>query len=237
MNEKAMQIIASYRDAHPHITPLISDWPAHEDAGYDAFQATKELANILEATDQAIPFRYKHADATEEKVLLWIDELVLASSPARVSGVPKVGTGSSLLLLGPTGTGKTFQGYGALRRLSVLGVNAFPEASPIADIYAKMRPRPGVDSEEVFESYAHAPLLFVDDLGAAKESEWVEEVTTRLVNYRYDRALPTIFTSNVPPRELGDKIGERVASRLIEMCRTVVLKGQDRRRGEQGVAA
>ncbi|GAA1455203.1 hypothetical protein [Nocardiopsis tropica] len=229
MDTEALKAIASYREAFPHITPLITDWSAHEDQGGDSFHAVKETAGILAATDSTIPLRYKHADATDPKVLAWIDEVVWCSTPARISGVRKVGPGPSLLLLGPTGTGKTFQGYGALRRLSVLGVNASPAASPIADIYAKMRPRPGVDSESVFESYAHAPLLFVDDLGAAKESPWVEEVTTRLVNYRYDRGMATIFTSNVPPKQLGEKIGERVASRLTELCRVVVLKGEDRR--------
>lgn len=229
MNEETLKIIASYRDAFPDITPIITDWHALEDDGGDAFHAVKETAAILASVDQMIPLRYKHADVTDPRVLAWIDDLVQSCSRARVSGVPKVGPGPSLLLLGPTGTGKTYQGYGALRRLSVMGVNAAPAAAPIADIYAKMRPRPNVDSEAVFESYAHAPLLFVDDLGAAKESPWVEEVTTRLVNYRYDRGLATVFTSNVPPKQLGEKIGERVASRLTEMCRTVVLKGQDRR--------
>lgn len=235
MNEEILKAIASYRDAFPHIAPLITDWSVHEDQGGDAYHAAKETLGVLAATDRIIPLRYKHADATDPQVLAWIDELVEAATPARVSGVRKVGAGPSLLLLGPTGTGKTFQGFGALRRLSILGVNAAPSAAPIADIYAKMRPRHQVDSEEVFESYAHAKLLFADDLGAAKTSEWVEEVNMRLVNYRYDRGLPTIFTSNVPPKELGAKIGERVASRLIEMCRTVVLKGDDRRR--QGRAA
>ncbi|MFE1170430.1 ATP-binding protein [Nocardiopsis sp. NPDC058789] len=235
MHDSRLEAIASYRDAFPHITPLITDWSAHENQGADSFHAIKETLGILATTDQAIPLRYKRADATDPQVLAWIDELVEGASPARVSGVRKVSTGPSLLLLGPTGTGKTFQGYGAIRRLSILGVNASPSAAPIADIYAKMRPRHQVDSEEVFESYAHTPLLFADDLGAAKTSEWVEEVNMRLVNYRYDRQLPTIFTSNVPPKELGAKIGERVASRLIEMCRTVVLKGDDRRR--QGRAA
>lgn len=229
MQEKILEAIASYRDAFPHITPLITDWSDHEASGGDNYHAIKETAAILSGTDRIIPMRYKHADATDPQVLAWIDELVGSCDRARVSGVPKVGPGPSLLLMGPTGTGKTFQGYGALRRLSVLGVNASAAASPASDIYAKMRPRHQVDSEEVFESYAHAKLLFVDDLGAAKTSEWVEEVNMRLVNYRYDRGLPTIFTSNVPPKQLGERIGERVASRLTEMCRMVALKGSDRR--------
>ena len=56
----------------------------------------------------------------------------------------------------------------------------------------------GVKEEDVTTSAS-----FVDDLGAAKPSEWTEEINYRLVNHRYEHMLPTIFTSNVPARELG----------------------------------
>lgn len=235
MNDRELNAIATYRDAFPHITPLIADFTALEDQGGDAFHATKETLNALTATDKAIPAKYHDADADNPDVLTWITELADGLDRGRISYVPFLVNGPSLLLLGPTGTGKTHQGYGALRRLSVMGVNAGPAAAPAADIYAKMRPRHGVDSEEVFESYAQARLLFVDDLGAAKGSEWTEEVNYRLINHRYEHGLATIFTSNVPPKELGERLGERVASRLTEMARPVVLKGSDRRRGLSAV--
>jgi len=86
-----------------------------------------------------------------------------------------------------------------------------------------------VDSEDVFERHAKAPVLMLDDLGAAKDSSWVEEVNYRLINHRYEWMLPTLVTSNVPPRDLAGEVGERVASRLTEMATPVVLKGPDRR--------
>ncbi|WP_174545634.1 ATP-binding protein [Nocardiopsis dassonvillei] len=226
-----IELIRAARAAFPHITPLIPDFESIDDRGGDSFTAIRDTARIITATANLIPVHYQHADATDEQVLAWIGRLVEASGVNRVTGVPHLKSGGSLLLIGPTGTGKTFQGYGALRRLSILGIACSPVASSITDIYAKMRPRPGVDSESVFESYANARLLMVDDLGAAKTSEWVEEVNYRLVNHRYENHLPTLFTSNVPPKELGERLGERVASRLIEMTQTVVLKGSDRRRG------
>lgn len=92
-------------------------------------------------------------------------------------------------------------------------------------------PRPGVDSEQEFERYSRASLLVLDDLGAAKTTEWTEEINYRLVNYRYERDLPTLITSNVPPKQLGAAMGERVASRLIEMTSRVILAEADRRLG------
>ncbi len=72
-------------------------------------------------------------------------------------------------------------------------------------------------------------LLFLDDIGAEKMTEWVQEQFYRIVNRRYEEALPTIFTSNLPIRELGERLGDRTASRIVEMCDIYPLNGADRR--------
>lgn len=137
----------------------------------------------------------------------------------------------SLLIVGPTGTGKTHYAYAVLRALAETGAGAIWTATTAADLYAALRPRAGRDSEAEFEKFTKAGVLFVDDLGAAKLTEWTEEVTYRLINHRYEQCLPGIYTSNVPPAQLRDVLGERIASRLVEMCERVVLKGDDRRKG------
>jgi DNA replication protein DnaC len=70
----------------------------------------------------------------------------------------------------------------------------------------------------------------LDDLGAEKPSEWTCEKLLELVDERYVQARPTIVTSNLPPNKLSTHVGERVASRLAEMCTVVPVVGQDRRR-------
>ena len=65
-------------------------------------------------------------------------------------------TGPSLLLLGLTGRGKTYQAYGMIRGLSALGVRARWRSTTAGDLYAQLRPRHGIDSEAVFEKYAGA---------------------------------------------------------------------------------
>jgi DNA replication protein DnaC len=96
-----------------------------------------------------------------------------------------------------------------------------------------MRPRHGIDAEAEFRAVADATLLVLDDLGAAKGSEWVEEINYRLVNHRYEHQLATLFTSNILPRDLAGALGERVSSRLKEMTDRVTLKGTDRRYGTE----
>jgi len=176
------------------------------------------------------PVRYRDAIVAVPEVAAWVRELVrLAVDPAEPVAV--VRTGPSLLLLGPCGRGKTRNGYGALHALSTSGAFCGWVATPVADLYAQLRPRHGVDSEDLFQRHAKAPVLLLDDLGAAKDSPWVEEINYRLINHRYEWMLPTLIISNHRPRELAGVVGERIASRLTEMATPVVFKGPDRRYG------
>ena len=81
-----------------------------------------------------------------------------------------------------------------------------------------------------------AELLVLDDLGAERLTDWVEETMNLIVNTRYNDRLPTIFTSNhegVPDRENLDsllcRVGDRMYSRLLEMCDFMEFTGPDYR--------
>lgn len=205
--------------------------PAAPNRDDEPFGKAEQTRLAMEYADKHIPARYVDAVADDSAVIGWVQRVMdqcVADSVMRVTSW--VHSGPSLLILGPTGVGKTHQAFGALRLLATTGIRAKWQAVTAADLYARLRPRHGVDSETEFRLLADAQMLLVDDLGAAKTSEWVEEVNYRLVNWRYERVLPTLFTSNVPPRQLSEALGERVASRLIEMTDRVVLQGTDRRR-------
>lgn len=118
-------------------------------------------------------------------------------------------------------------------RLAITGVAATWVVTTAADMYGALRPRHGIDSEAEFRRYRNASVLLVDDLGAErKPTEFTEEINFRLVNWRYENHMPTLITSNLVPKELAGRLGDRVTSRLIEMCQRIVLAGPDRRRGE-----
>jgi DNA replication protein DnaC len=89
---------------------------------------------------------------------------------------------------------------------------------------------------DVLRPVMKADLLVLDDLGAEKTSEWVEETMNLIVNTRYNERRATIFTSNFPdipddtdPNSLLFRIGHRMRSRLHEMCDFQVLDGGDYR--------
>ncbi|MDT0493132.1 ATP-binding protein [Streptomyces griseus] len=194
-----------------------------------AHEPPSEPVTALELADARIPARYRRALTDHPQVTAWADEIARAGRPGP-AGAPGISEGSSLLIAGPTGTGKTHQAYGAIRGLLAAGVRLRWEAVTAADLYARLRPRSGFDSERELQALAKCPLLLLDDLGAAKTSEWTEELTYRLINHRYERMLPTLITTNLPTPELRTALGDRVASRLAEMTERVILTGPDRRR-------
>lgn len=163
-----------------------------------------------------VPAHYRHATADHPAVTDWITRYRL--DPA-VAG--------SLLLLGNTGTGKSWQAYGAIRAAASGGVDW--RAASAAKLYASLRPGVVDDFETAFAAWTSAPLLLIDDLGAAKPSAWIEEITYRLVDERYADCLPTLITSNLAPNELRAMFGDRTVSRIGGMCTRVVLEGSDRR--------
>jgi DNA replication protein DnaC len=83
------------------------------------------------------------------------------------------------------------------------------------------------------------------ELGAAKPTDWVWDTVAHILNTRYNDRRTTILTTNyanLPPlgtgegrgakgvmREetLGDRITERMRSRLQEMCVVVEMQGED----------
>jgi DNA replication protein DnaC len=124
----------------------------------------------LESAAARIPPRYHHALADHPQVAAWVRQITSAAKPGpgRTSGIAR---GGSLLIAGPTGTGKTHQAYGAIRSLLLAGVRLRWHATRTADFYAAQRPRPGHDSERDLQALMRCPLLVLDDLGAAKTSE------------------------------------------------------------------
>lgn len=203
------------------------DCDAADEARQLAERAAEVVDNANARCDRLFPARYRAATPSHPDVARWVDDYRAKGADA-----------PSLLLVGPTGTGKTWQGYGALRQAVThprpargVGYRATDwRAATYADLLASVRPSGSTDPEATLEGYRTAPLLLVDDLGVAKNSEWVEDVTYRLINGRYQEMRPSIFTTNLSIDQLREALGDRIASRLAEICRRVILSGVDRRR-------
>lgn len=206
----------------------IDDEPTPDEPGHPEYHRRRRAEWALGRWTTATPPRYRRSDATIPDVQQWADDV--ATDPD---------TAGSLLLTGTTGTGKTYQAYGALRRIAAAGPRVYEiQAITAADMYGLLRPKGSERGmEEELRRLCRIPLLVLDDLGSAKASEWTEEVTYRLINERYNACRPTLYTSNLPARsangapDLTSALGERIVSRLSEDTRVVAMTGTDRRRG------
>lgn len=80
-------------------------------------------------------------------------------------------------------------------------------------------------------------LLFIDDLGNEKMTDFVHECLQIVIDYRYRNDMPTFITSNYTLNELFDKwrttIGDVKAGQLVSRIKTfgaVEIKGRNRRK-------
>ena len=131
---------------------------------------------------------------------------------------------------GTAGTGKTHLLYGLLKFLRISGYscNIWNLPDQLAYFRTKYSEKGGGE-EDIDHELKEKGVLLIDDFGAEKQTEWNTEIMYRLINFRYENMLPTFFASNLSIQELADRSGDRLASRIVEMCEVVEIGGKDRR--------
>jgi DNA replication protein DnaC len=184
-----------------------------------------------------IPRRYQHC--TIDNFTAYNESLERAADRARalVSAFPAIGRG--LFFEGQPGVGKTHLAVAILKEV-VQTTGASGLFYDTRDLLRIIRSTYNASIQttelDILRPVMTADLLVLDDLGAEKTSEWVEETMNLIVNTRYNERRPTLFTSNyldIPddtdPNALLFRIGYRMRSRLHEMCEFVIMDGADYR--------
>jgi DNA replication protein DnaC len=192
-----------------------------------------------------IPKRYEHCELSNFE----FDGPHRALAPARMAACkfveeyPVDNTG--LLLIGSIGVGKTHLAVGITRELVVsksIPCLFYDYRELLKQIQNSYNSSVQATELEVLRPVFETEVLVLDELGAVKPTEWVWDTVSLILNTRYNDNRTTIITTNFDDRPaaavagprgaardetLGDRIGERMRSRLHEMCRIVRMDGQD----------
>jgi len=164
-----------------------------------------------------------------------------------------------LLFMGRPGLGKTHLAVGILKDLVLERgvecrfVDFFQLLSDIRYGYSR-----DLSEQAIINPYVHARVLVIDELAKGRNTEWEHTMLDQIISHRYNAAdRVTLFTTNftdqpddkkpkkpdpderVDPSKayaermtagtLTERLGDRIYSRLTEMCRFVKLEGEDYR--------
>jgi len=206
-----------------------------------------------------IPARYEHCelgtfkynpedpeDARLGKAMHWANRFV-EEYPVEKTG---------LMFVGSVGVGKTHLAVGILKALiRDKGVPCLfcDYRELLKEIQHSYNPSVQATEMDILRPVFDAEVLVIDELGVVRSTEWVFDTVNYILNSRYNDNKTTIITTNFPDKPeqegldesvsisqsaaakaarretLGDRIGERMRSRLHEMCKKVEMEGRDYR--------
>ena len=128
-----------------------------------------------------------------------------------------------------TGVGKTHAAIGAARPLWERGLDLC--FIPEGEMFAELRASIDTHDRSFMADLLDVEVLVVDDLGAARTTDWQAEQLYNVINRRWMEEVRTVITSNLTPAQLEESIGARTFSRLVGSDAVLVrISGTDRRR-------
>lgn len=181
--------------------------------------------------EEMVPDVYQDAELTSPISREWIDGL-------RYDSDKMVTYGNNLVLIGSTGSGKTYEGFAVCKELKFFGHPRPPLRYPHPDIPDTCRQECSIkywsmpqllsemrsDEKAVLDQVDRVGIVFLDDIGAMRRADWVLDRLYTLLDRRRALGRPLIATANMALPALRDYLGELSYSRLVSGA--IVLEKQ-----------
>lgn len=139
-------------------------------------------------------------------------------------------SGKGLLLYGDVGTGKTFLAACVVNALIDRGYPCLmTNFSRLANHISGM----WEGKQEYIDSLSMFALVAIDDLGVERDTEYMNENVTTIIDSLYRAKVPMIITSNYTPKQLTETKEirkKRVFDRMLERCHPIKVNGESRRK-------
>ncbi len=204
--------------------------------------AVKPAPHTLFATQQRTPEEIeeeKKADRLKAILrggfpLRSIKALEAAEGPAMVKArqlLPRVLTDGILLLLGPTGRGKTVMATWFADQRQKNGqkpgefITAYGMFSAVKSTFGRAPtrrgafgnvPNDGPDAEELIGGWSSTPFLVIDEVQTRAETKFEDGMLEEVINARYGAMLPTVLIANLDAEKAQESLGPRIMDRAKE---------------------
>ena len=169
---------------------------------------------------EKLPPRYR--DVHIAKITGWNEELPLIKQWVEE---PK----NFLILQGSTGCGKTHVSIALCLYLFEINTqNSYVDIEfvRVRELFNFLKKQFSIGKDDIAtkECLMKAKWLILDDLGAARNTDWQQEIVLDIIDERYNNMLPTIITTNFTFEQIGSAFGFRVRSRLEATENCIVNK-------------
>ena len=138
--------------------------------------------------------------------------------------------GKGVFLISPPGMGKTHLAAATIKVLVARGKSC--KFYKVTDMLGYLRScfseYSNISEAEAIDDLARIDVLFLDDFGAERTTDYALDALYRVIDRRYRRELPIFATANLDLDELSKKIDDRIPSRLAAMCKGNMIHFNDK---------
>jgi len=208
--------------------------------------------------ESRIPRRYEHCalanfDIRKDKSTGQANPSLAAARFYAERFVDEYPTDFGLLLIGPTGVGKTHLAVAVLRELILRkGIEClfYDFRDLLKEIQDSYNPVSQTSELRILQPLLDIEVLLLDEMAALNPSDWVKETLAHIINSRYNQKRVTLITTTLPMGEPSSRspirmpsgesipevekslfqLGTTLRSRLYEMCKLIEMNSDDYRK-------